>query len=125
MDRIEGLAAKLGHSLPEIRSRAAANLLFKLQSGVVDRSVLGSAHCLSVLTAALHSGLRSCVERVSGGGSSEDSYIRDLLGALRVVGRCAAKDESAGTLSQTLSTLYEMSTSSAFAAHSQAISEVP
>lgn len=124
MERIESLAAKLGHHLPDIRSRAASNLLFKLESGVVDGSVLGSAHCLSVLSAALHSALRSCVERVSAGGTPEDGYVRALLGTLRVVGRCAIKDESAGTLSQTLSTLYEMSTSSAFAAHSQAISEV-
>jgi hypothetical protein len=147
MERLESLATKLGHGLPAVRGRAASNLVFKLSredggspgGGGADGSLLGSSHCVSVLVTHLQPALSACLARRDGTGDGggggggkgpsadprgEDDYLRNLLALLKAVGRCPAKEgAAASTLSKALSTLYEMSTRSDMAAHTQGIAE--
>lgn len=122
MERLEALAGKLNHVLPDIRIRAAANLNFKLQSGVVDRDLLGSSHCVSVLVTALHDALCSCIARLQAGYGGDNDFLRDLLNILQIVGHCEVKEKNATTLSQILSLLYDMSTNSALTTYSLHVS---
>ena len=67
-ERIEQLADKLGHSMSNIRCRAAHNLLSKVQSGIIPHRLLSTPHCAEVIA----TGITKCVKLLCHDFSSSD-----------------------------------------------------
>ncbi len=58
MDRLEALTSKLSHELYDIRFRAANNLLSKIESGIVDNSMLELPMFITGLSNKLLDGIK-------------------------------------------------------------------
>jgi hypothetical protein len=64
IERIEELSAKLYHHLPEVRYRAATNLLSKLQRSIVDIGILKSTTCVINILDGIIKSLILLIEKV-------------------------------------------------------------
>lgn len=64
IERIEELSVKLYHHLPEVRLRAATNLLSKLQRSIVDIGILKSTTCVMNILDGIIKSLFLLIEKV-------------------------------------------------------------
>lgn len=86
LGRVEGLAAKLGHGIADVRARAASSLLFKLESGVLPPADLArSPETLRSVAAHLNAALCGVLASDDGKAASSSSNsvshdeVRSLL----------------------------------------------
>jgi hypothetical protein len=107
LDRIEALAGKLEHAIPDVRARAASSLLFKLNSGVLSTSDLArNPDILCSVAAHLHRALRGVLDGDDGGrpqSSTPQSTIRadhdELRSLLRLCVHLATASRASTDLS--------------------------
>ena len=98
-ERIEQLSDKLGHSIVDIRRRAAQNLLSKVQNGIIPVKLLSATHCVDVLA----TGISACIDlscneiRIN---HNDESYQELLLNVLKLICHIGNSDASSTLASE-------------------------
>ena len=98
-ERIEQLSEKLGHSIVDIRRRAAQNLLSKVQNGIIPLKVLSAAHCVDVLA----TGMSACIDLLCDEMSTnhqDESYKEVLLSVLKLINHIGNSEASSSLASE-------------------------
>jgi hypothetical protein len=112
--RIEQLADKLCHPILDIRHRAVQNLLSKLQSGMIEKSIMNSASCAE----SIAKGVSKCLHMVYIELPSSDvadvakGVLLLILKLMKHIGRQSVGSPLVTeTYSHVLDSLYKLSTS--------------
>lgn len=112
-ERIEALAQKLTHARLEVRSRSAANILFKLKNGIFEADILVRTNCLSVLLDCIHEGIYKLLQDAPDdmliNGKEANHLLAQMLEIVRCVGMKSDTLLSIDKYSQILDKLYFIS----------------
>jgi hypothetical protein len=110
MERIESLVVKFQHPLLEVQSRAASNLLFKLQKRIIDTNNLDN-DTISLLFSGINKGICNIIENVSSNSysSSIESILSIYLSIMKELFDLASVNTNITELKELLNNLYKLS----------------